>query len=188
MSFYDEEELSKLGLKSYGKNVKISRYARLYNPQFIEIGSHVRIDDFCILSASSARFMIGNYVHISAGAYLYGSSGLIIDSFSNISGGVKIYTSNDDYSGEGLVGPTVPFDFRKVDNRPVIIKKYCVIGCNSVILPGVVVHEGVAVGSNSLVKQILNPWSIYAGSPVRFIKERSKNLLNHVEFININDI
>lgn len=188
MSFYNEEELSKLGLKSYGTNVKISRYARIYNPQYIELGNHVRIDDFCILSASSNFFVIKDYVHISAGAYLYGSSGLSIDSFSNISGGVKIYTSNDDYSGEALVGPTIPLEYRKVDNRSVIIEKYCVIGCNSVILPGVFISEGVAIGSNSLVKQSLNSWSIYAGTPVRFIKERSKNLLKRVNFIDINDV
>jgi acetyltransferase-like isoleucine patch superfamily enzyme len=188
MSFYSEEELSTLGLKSYGKNVKISRYARIYNPSSIELGNNVRIDDFCILSASSSTFVIRDYVHISAGAYLYGGAGLFIDSFSNISGGVKLYTMNDDYSGESLVGPTVPYECRNVDNRKVVIEKHCVIGCNSVILPGVIISEGVAVGSNSFVKESLPPWTIYAGIPARYIKDRSKNLLNRLDFININDV
>lgn len=44
-SFYSEEELATLGLKSYGKNVLISRHACLYSPETISIGNNVRIDD-----------------------------------------------------------------------------------------------------------------------------------------------
>jgi acetyltransferase-like isoleucine patch superfamily enzyme len=189
MSFYTEEELANVGLASYGINVKISRYARLYNPNSIYLGNNVRIDDFCILSASATiPLVIKDYVHISAGACLYGGAGLLIDSFSNISGGVKLYTANDDYSGESLVGPTVPEEYRNVDKRQILIGKYVVIGCNSVVLPGVEIMDGVAVGSNSLVKRCLPEWSIYAGTPVRYIKERSKNLLNHVYSIQVNDV
>jgi acetyltransferase-like isoleucine patch superfamily enzyme len=181
MSFYTEEELSSIGLKSYGKDVKISRFARIYNPQSIEIGNHVRIDDFCILSASSNEFIINDYVHISAGTYLYGSSGLFIDSFSNISAGVKLYTVNDDYSGESLIGPTVPDRYRNVHKRPILIGKYVVIGCNTVVLPGSIITDGVAIGSNSLVKGSLRSWKIYGGTPVRYLKDRSKNLLSYVD-------
>lgn len=184
MSFYTLEELDSLGLKSYGTNVRISRYARIYNPQSIELGNHVRIDDFCILSAStSLPFIIKDHVHISAGTYLYGSSGIHIDSFSNISAGVKLYTVNDDYSGNSLIGPTVLEEYRKVDKRPITIGKFVVIGCNSVVLPGVDIPDGVAVGSNSLVKYSLKPWTIYAGTPLRCLKPRSKNLLNIVSNI-----
>lgn len=48
-SFYSEEELRSIGLKSYGKNVLISRFARIYGAESISIGNNVRIDDFCIL-------------------------------------------------------------------------------------------------------------------------------------------
>lgn len=53
-SFYSRDELAGLGLKSYGENVLISRFARFYSPGTIEIGSHVRIDDFCILGDDKA--------------------------------------------------------------------------------------------------------------------------------------
>jgi acetyltransferase-like isoleucine patch superfamily enzyme len=188
MSFYTEEELLSIGLKSYGKNVKISRFARIYNPQSIEIGNHVRIDDFCILSASSNEFIINDYVHISAGAYLYGASGLFIDSFSNISAGVKLYTVNDDYSGESLIGPTVLEKYRNVHKLPILIGKYVVIGCNTVVLPGSIITDGVAIGSNSLVKGSLRSWKIYGGTPVRYLKDRSKNLLKHIYDIETNGI
>ena len=72
MSFYTIAELESLGLKKYGKNVCISRYARIYNPGNISIGNNVRIDDFCILSAGNNPFILEDYIHISAGVYIYG--------------------------------------------------------------------------------------------------------------------
>ena len=43
VSFYTEKELEKLGLKSYGANVKISRYACFYGA-----------DNICLLYTSDA--------------------------------------------------------------------------------------------------------------------------------------
>mgnify|MGYP002684191689 CR=1 FL=1 len=77
-SFYNEEEIVKLGLKKYGKNVLISRKASFYSPELIQLGSNVRIDDFCILSGNIS---IGSYVHISAYTALYGKFGICIEDF-----------------------------------------------------------------------------------------------------------
>lgn len=62
-SFYTEKELPSLGLKKYGRNVKISRHASIYGAQNISIGDNVRIDDFCILSG---HIELGSYIHIAA--------------------------------------------------------------------------------------------------------------------------
>jgi galactoside O-acetyltransferase len=61
-SFYSEIELSKLGLKDYGKNVLISKKCSIYSPEKISIGNNVRIDDFCILSGN---IILGSNIHIS---------------------------------------------------------------------------------------------------------------------------
>lgn len=37
-SFYSREELKKIGFKSYGENVLISKKASIYSPEKIEIG------------------------------------------------------------------------------------------------------------------------------------------------------
>ena len=47
----------------------------------------------------------------------------------------------------------------------------------SVILPGVEIGEGSAIGAMSMCAKSLEPWGIYAGSPAKKIKERSKKLL-----------
>ena len=62
-SFYSPEELKSLGLKEYGENVFISRKCSIYGAENIRLGSHVRIDDFCVLSG---KVELGNYVHIAA--------------------------------------------------------------------------------------------------------------------------
>jgi acetyltransferase-like isoleucine patch superfamily enzyme len=46
-----------------------------------------------------------------------------------------------------------------------------------VVLPGVVIEEGVSVGSLSLVNKSLPGWKIYAGIPAKPIKDRKKDLL-----------
>ena len=68
-SFYSPEELKSLGLKEYGENVLISRKCSSYGAENIRLGSHVRIDDFCVLSG---KVELGNYVHIAASCLLYG--------------------------------------------------------------------------------------------------------------------
>ena len=98
-SFYSEEELAQLGLKSYGSNVLISRFASIYSPQTIEIGSNVRIDDFCILSG---KIYIGDWCRVSAYCALYGSMGIVMEGFCGISPRSTILSATDDYSG-GLV-------------------------------------------------------------------------------------
>lgn len=173
-SFYTENELQQLGFKKVGKNVLISRKASFYSPQTIEIGNHVRIDDFCILSG---QIELGNYIHISAQCALYGQAGIIIEDFSGLSPGTIVFSATDDFSGQWLVGPMVPEEFRHVIMGKVHIKKFVQVGARSVILPGVTLEEGVAVGALSLVNKSLEAWKIYAGIPARMIKDRDKNLV-----------
>ncbi len=57
MSYYSPDELPSLGLARFGDDVRISKKASLYNPGRIAIGSHVRIDDFSVLSAGEGMQM-----------------------------------------------------------------------------------------------------------------------------------
>jgi galactoside O-acetyltransferase len=65
MSFLTEEELAALGLASCGEDVKISRKTSIYGAERIAIGDHVRIDDFCVISAGAGGISIGSHVHIA---------------------------------------------------------------------------------------------------------------------------
>jgi dTDP-4-amino-4,6-dideoxy-D-glucose acyltransferase len=174
--FYSKDDLLKIGFKSIGENVLISDKASIYNASEISIGNNVRIDDFCIISAGEGGINIGNYVHIACYAHLIGSGQIIIEDHAQISGKVSIYSSSDDFSGDYLVGPTVPSEFTNVKSLTVHLKKYVVLGCNSVVLPGVTIGEGTAIGALSLVSRSLPEYGIYGGNPLRLIKERTQGM------------
>ncbi len=187
-SFYEEEELHTLNFGHVGKNVKISRKTSFYNPQNMFLGDHVRIDDFCVFSAGK-KITLGNYIHIACFCALYASEPIVIDDFSTLSSRVVIYTCSDDYSGRSLTNPTVPDEFcPHITYAPVTLKKHVVVGTNSTILPNVTIGSGTAIGAHSLVNKSLDDWGIYAGTPVKFLKTRKKDLLALEQaFVNASD-
>ena len=138
------------------------------------IGDHVRIDDFCILSG---KISIGSFVHISAYTAIYGKSGVEINDFVTISGRVLVYSENDDYSGAFMTNPMLPNEYTNVHGAKVVFEKHSIIASGSIILPGVKMGEGACVGAMSLVKSNIAPWTIHAGVPAKFIKDRQKNIL-----------
>ena len=177
-NFYNKEELKKLGLNKYGMNILISKNALLINPQYITIGSNVRIDAFAVLTATKRKIIIGSNVHLGVACYINGSYGFQIKNFSSISSGCRIFTSSDDYGGNFLFSPTIPKKYTKSLNKKILIEKFVNIGANSVILPGVKISEGVAIGALSLVTKNLKGWGIYFGVPVKKIGVREKKIIN----------
>lgn len=174
-NYMSKSELENVGLSRIGNNVLISRDARLYAPQNISIGSNVRIDDFCILSGN---ITIGNYTHLgSASILIAGQAGIVMEDFSGLSHRVSIFAKSDDFSGNGLISPMAPAEFRKLKEGKVILCKHSVVGSGSIILPGSILSEGTAVGAMSMIVRRTEPWSTYAGSPARKIASRSKEAL-----------
>lgn len=174
-SFYSDAELEKIGFASCGRNVLISKKTSIYGADKISIGSNVRIDDFCILSG---KIKLGNYIHIAAYSALFGGdSGIEMDDFSGLSSRCVIYAESDDYSGLHMTNPTVPEQYLGIVKGKVILSKHVIVGTASVLLPGVTIGEGSAVGSMSLVNKSLECWGIYAGVPCEYKKHRSQKLL-----------
>ncbi|MDB5814915.1 MAG: transferase hexapeptide repeat containing protein [Rhodocyclales bacterium] len=177
MAFLTRVQLEQMGFGRLGENVLISDAARFYNIDHIEIGNHVRIDDFCILSAGSGGIRIGNYVHVACFCSLIGKELINIRDFANLSSRVAIYASSDDFSGASLTNPMVPEHYRHVQHEAVDIGRHAIIGAGSVILPGIVVGEGAAAGALTLIKNNLDPFAMYVGVPARKIGERKRDLL-----------
>lgn len=174
-SFYSKEEIAGLGFKACGEHVLISRKASIYCASNISIGENVRIDDFCILSGN---ITLGNYIHLAAYAALFGGEkGIQMMDFTTLSSRCVIYAITDDYFGGALTNPTVPDEFRNVSGGKVTLHKHVIVGSGTCILPDVVLEEGVAVGSMSLVNKSLDAWGVYAGCPCKRIRERKKDLL-----------
>lgn len=185
MSYCSQTELAMFGFKKLGDNVRLSKKASVYNAANIEIGDHSRIDDFCVLSAGEGGLVIGCHVHIAVYSSIIGKERIELSDYANVSSRVSIYSSSDDYSGEYMSNPTIPAQFTNVMHRPVVIGKHVIIGAGTVVLPGVVVSEGAAIGALSLVKNDCEPFTMYAGVPVRKIGPRSRQLLKHEQSLKL---
>jgi galactoside O-acetyltransferase len=174
--FLDDRNLRELGLGACGSDVRIDASVRLYGANRIEIGSHVRIDAFTVISAGEGGIRIGDHVHIAAFVFMAGAGRIEIGDFAGISGRVSLYSSNDDYSGASLTGPTLPAELRDVHTAAVEIGRHVVVGAGSIVLPGVTLGEGSAVGALSIVKRDVPPFALVVGSKGRTIGERKRDL------------
>lgn len=177
MAFLTEEQIKAMGFHHVGENCLLSDKASYYNCNNIKIGNNVRIDDFCVLSAGMGGIEIGSHIHIAVYSSLIGAGKIILDDFCNISSKVAIYSSNDDYSGQFMTNPTVPCQYTNVTSSDVIIGKHVIVGSGSVILPGVILEIGVAVGALSLVNKNCTEFGIYTGTPAKKNKERKRDIL-----------
>jgi galactoside O-acetyltransferase len=174
---YSEHELRALGLAQIGRHVQIDRTCRLFGPSHIRIGSNVRIDAYTVITAGGPGVTIGDYVHISTHASIMGSGGVTLEDFTGISARVSIFSTNDDYSGGAMTNPMIPDEFRHVTARPVVIRRHAIVGCGSVILPGVELGEGASVGALTLVNRSVPEFLIVSGNPMRRVGERNRRLL-----------
>jgi acetyltransferase-like isoleucine patch superfamily enzyme len=175
--FLSDEDVRTIGFANVGYNVLIDRTALFYGASRISIGSNVRIDAFSVLSAGAEGIKIGNHVHIAVNVFITGAALVELCDFSGLSARVCVYSSNDDYLGNALTGPTVPDEFRKVTNAPVSIGRHVVVGAGSIILPGVSIGEGAAVGALSLIKKNVRPFMVVAGPKGQELTERKKDFL-----------
>lgn len=175
MAYLNEFELSSLGLKKIGENVKISKDAKLYDCHLMEIGDNSRIDDFCVISG---KIKIGRNVHIAPYCLVAGGDkGIVFEDFSGLAYQVQVFTQSDDYSGKTLTNPTIPDEFKQESKKAVLVGRHSIVGAGSIILPGVILREGTSVGAMSLLRKSTQEWSIYVGNPAVRIKCRKKDLL-----------
>ena len=177
MGFLTRNQIIEMGFLHVGENTYLSDRASYYNCANIVIGDNVRIDDFCVISAGAGGIEIGNYIHIAVFCLLTGAGKITLDDFSGLSSRVSIYSSSDDYSGNSMTNPMVPKEYTNVYNAGISIGQHVIIGSGSILLPGVTLEQGVAIGALSLVSKNCKEFGIYSGVPSKRIKERKKHLL-----------
>lgn len=185
--YLTERELADQGIVKLGNNIRVHETAILVDLERIEIGSNVRIDPYCVLSATGGYLKIGSNIHMGSHNITVGSGGVELADFVNLSQGVRIYSVSDDYSGESLTSPMVPRHLQRTVSGAVGLGRHVIVGSGSVVLPNVKIGDGCAIGALSLVVKSLPDWGIYAGIPVRRLRDRSRRLLDdEAEAIELN--
>jgi galactoside O-acetyltransferase len=175
--WYTEEQLKEQGFNSIGENVFISNKCSIYGASNIDIGSNVRIDDFCVITAFSGKLVLEGYNHIAAHCYINAASGITFEMFSSISSRCSLYSSSDVYDGSCLTGPMIPKKYSKIKNAPIILRKHVLLGTNCVVLPGCELGIGSAAGAFSLINKDVPEFKIVVGIPAKIVKDRKKDIL-----------
>jgi galactoside O-acetyltransferase len=160
--------------RSFGTDIFINETAIIKRPHLCDIGSHIAIDNGVTIST---ELIMGDYIHIAPYVVVIGGeqSKLILEDFSFVASGTKIVCGTEDYTGVGLVGPTIPKELRVINHTTVKFEKYAGCGVNCIIMPGITLAEGSILGANSLLTKDTQPWTIYVGSPAKPIKIRDKD-------------
>ena len=162
--------------------VKTFEFTKIIGLESIEFGQNIIVDDFVLIYAKE-KIKIGNFVHIANFASITGGNKLIIDDFAAVSQGCRILTATDDFKHFGFGNSTIANQFRNIKSAPIHIGKFCVIGANSVVLPGVTIGEGATVGANSVVTKDLEPWGIYIGNKRIGHRDKQALLENYKKFL-----
>lgn len=166
--FFDRSQL-----KHCGENVIIGKTVRIRYPELVSLDDNIIIDDFTYISTA---LTIADHVHISSGCKIIGGrdAAVSIGSFSTLAPNVVLAAGSDDYMS-GIASPLVPRKFKgAVQIGAIRVGRHCIVGANSTVLPDVDFPDGAAVGAQSLVKDRLRGWWLYAGVPARALKERDK--------------
>ncbi|MCF8428665.1 MAG: acyltransferase [Bacteroidia bacterium] len=182
------KSLIKIGLLKTGRNndinnLKIDIRGKIFKNYFTS-GDNCIINGEFIFENENGKVSIGDRTFIGGGKFI---------SINNIEIGNDVMFSwgctimdNDAHSllwrdrindvldwkkglDENKIGYYKKWDF--VESAPIVIKDKCWIGFNVIILKGVTVGEGAIVAAGSVVTKNVEPYTLVAGNPAKFIKE-----------------
>lgn len=173
--FFDRSQL-----KYCGKNVIIGKTVRIRYPELVEIHDNVIIDDFVFISTG---LIMEEHTTIMPNSMLTGGrDGLItFKKYSGISSHCALMCGTHDLrkSIHLIHQDHFPQDIIRGN---ITLEEHALIGCNSVIMPGINIGQGVRVGVHSFVNKNLDPWTMYIGSPARSIGPVDReHILNSLE-------
>lgn len=112
---------------------------------------------------------IGQDSIIGENVVLDGRDQLTIGNHVDIATDVMIYNSEHDVQSK---------DFQAI-SQPVVIEDYVFIGPRAIILPGIKIGKGAAVGAGAVVTKNVESLSIVGGVPAKVIGERKLEDLNY---------
>jgi acetyltransferase-like isoleucine patch superfamily enzyme len=155
----------------------ISTSIRVRHPESFVVGEDSIIDDFCYFST---KVRVGRCSHIASGCTVAGGADrqFTLGDFSSLSSGVRVWCASDDFARDlvTIIPAGVADPKRHVIAGDVVFEDYTAVGANSVVMPANVIPEGTVIGALSFVppKFAFQPWSVYAGVPLRRVGERDR--------------
>lgn len=106
---------------------------------------------------------IGDYVRIDLGH----ADMITVEDSVSIASGTRLLCHQRDFT-DYRVGD----DYMKLGYivKPIVLKKGCLVGMESMVMPGVTIGEGAIVGAGSLVTHDIPAWTIATGHPAKVVR------------------
>lgn len=143
-----------------------------YGPRhwFLRRFCHMRIGPESTMCGGC--FVTGNHIEIG--------SNTIINRYTYLDGRVPLKIGNNVNVSHYTLIQTLTHDPQSPDfaglAKPVTIGDHVWIGARALICPGVTIGEGAVIGAGSVVTKDVEPYTIVAGNPARFIRNRNRDL------------
>ena len=171
---YSEEEYGDVSLwKVFGKffgNIRLKFLEGLLDWSILEPIEPRKLRPF-ILRRMGCKVgkgcFIGDYVRIDTSH----TDMITVEDNVSIASGSRLLCHQRDFS-DFCVGD----DYMKLGYvvKPIVLKKGCLVGMESFVMPGVTIGEGAIVGAGSLVTKDIPAWTIAAGRPAKVLKQIPK--------------
>ena len=152
-----------------GTGLQVAGGAGFKHPETFEIGNGVFIGAQAYIQGRfDGTCVIGDNVWIGPMAY-FDARDLVIEDSVGWGPGAKVLGS-----AHTALPVDVPIIRTDLEIKPVRIGAWADIGTNATILPGVSVGKGAIVGAGAVVVSNVEPFSVVAGVPAKFIRWREE--------------
>ena len=110
---------------------------------------------------------VGDSVKIDSGH----SDLITIEDGVSIAGGTRLLCHQRDFSNYCVGDEYLALGYVL---KPIVLKKGCLVGMESFVMPGVTIGEGAVIGAGALVTKDVPAWTIATGRPAKVVKEIPK--------------
>ena len=140
-----------------GENCVIHRATKIGLKDMVEIGDYFNMGEYVTIAAGDSHpIFIGNHVQLARGAYLRTAN----HSFKDLTQPILF---------QGHSFKTIDFQNKKYS---IVVEDDVWIAANAVILSGAHIGKGSIIGSSSVVRGVIPPYSIAIGNPAQVVSTR----------------
>lgn len=165
----------KFRFQGKGTRLRVGKGCRITNPQKIEVGNNVIIDDNVELLVTTVNekhnhplLILGDFVHLSKFNCIGCSGKVVLESHVRLAPYVHITDRNHCY--DDILSPIWK---QPISVKDVYIGSETGIGFGAQIMPGVHIGKHCVIAAGSIVTKNVPDYSVVGGNPAKIIKQNN---------------